>query len=131
MKSKNNTPRAALPASQKNAPKGAKLAGKIRLDERIEVTIRLRRKPGAGTPKPGAAPLSREEFRANYGADPADMEKIEEFANEHGFDVVQSSIAQRSVHLSGTIAAMQTAFGTTLKSYQAGKTKFRGRTGTI
>ena len=26
---------------------------------------------------------------------------------------------------------MQTAFGTTLKSYQVGKTKFRGRTGTI
>ena len=131
MKSKNNTARVALPASQKQAPKGAKLNGKIQLDERIEVTVRLRRKPGAGIPRPGASPISREEFRANYGADPADLEKIEDFADEHGLDVVQSSIAQRSVRLSGTVAAMQGAFGTRLKCYQAGRTRFRGRSGTL
>ena len=128
---KNKIARIALPASYKESPKSAKLIGKINVDERIEVTIRLRRKPGAGEPKPGKEALSREEFRANYGADPADQEKIELFAHEHGLDVVQSSIAQRSVRLSGTIAEMQAAFGTNLKSFQAGKVKFRGRTGAL
>ena len=131
MKRKNSTARAALPESQKQAPKGAKLAGKLQPDSRMEVTIRLRRKPGAGKPKPDGEPISREEFRANFGADPADLEAIEAFAHEHGLDVVQSNLAQRSVRLSGSVAAMQTAFGTRLKAYQTGKTRFRGRTGTI
>jgi kumamolisin len=122
-----------LPNSLKSAPKNAKLAGKVSPTERVEVTVRLRRRAGAGTPTAGATPLSREEFRAQYGADPADVEKVEEFANTHGLDIVQSSVSQRAVRLSGTAAAMQKAFGVRFKSYQLTKTKarFRGRTGTI
>ena len=133
MKKKKSDARVALPASRKSAPTGAKLAGKISPDERLEVTVRLRRKPGAGTPKVARKPLTREEFREAYGADPADIEKVEEFANEHGLDVVQSSIAQRAVRLSGTAAAMQAAFGVRFKAYRIAKTRqaFRGRTGTV
>jgi kumamolisin len=131
MKTKSMTTRATLPASLKQPPQDAKPAGKIDPDERIEVTVRLRRKPGAGIPQAGPQPMSRDEFRANYGADPADLEKIEAFAHEHGFDVVQSSVAQRSVRLSGTVANMQAAFGTRLKCYRKGRTNFRARTGTV
>jgi len=131
MKNQTNSARAVLPASLKQAPKGAKLAGKLDPEERIQVTIRLRRKPGAGDPRPGAEPVSREDFGARFGAAPADMEKIEQFAHEHGLDIVQSSLAQRSARLSGTVAEMQKAFGTRLRSYQAGKVRFRGRTGTV
>src|SRR5206468_3892813 len=133
MKKNKSSARVVLPESRKTAPKGAKLAGKISPDERLEVTIRLRRKPGAGTPKVEGKPLTREEFREAYGADPADIEKVEEFANEHGLDVVQTSIAQRAVRLSGTAEAMQAAFGVRFKAYRTAKTRqlFRGRTGTI
>lgn len=133
MKKKTTTDRIPLPKSHKAAPSGAKPAGKIYPDERFEVTIRLRRKPGVGNPTVGGVPLTREEFRTTYGADPADIEKVEDFANEHGLDVVQSSIAQRSVRLSGTVKAMQAAFGVKLRAYRTTKTKqkFRGRTGTI
>ncbi len=133
MKKKTTTTRVPLPASHKTAPAGAKLAVKISPDERLEVTVRLRRKPGAGTPEPGEVPLTREEFCANYGADPGDIEKVEEFANEHGLDVVRSSLAERSVRLSGTVKAMQAAFGVRLRAYRTTKTKqtFRGRTGTV
>jgi kumamolisin len=133
MKKKTSAARVALPASHKSAPVGAKLAGKISPDERLEVTVRLRRKPGAGIPKIEGKLLTREEFRAAYGADPADIEKVEEFANEHGLDVVQSSIAQRAVRLSGTVEAMQAAFGIRFKAYRMTKTRqaFRGRTGTV
>ena len=133
MKRKTTTARVPLPASHKTAPSGAKLAGKISPDERLEITVRLRRKPGAGTPKAGGVPLTRDEFRATYGADPADIEKVEEFANEHGLDIVQSSLAQRAVRLSGTVKAMQAAFGVRFRAYRTTKTKqtFRGRTGTV
>lgn len=126
--------RVTLPTSQKSAPKNAKLvAAKLSPAERVEITIRVRRKPGAGEPTIGAAPLTREQYREAYGADSADIEKIEFFANAHGLDIVQSSISQRAVRLSGTVAAMQGAFGVRLKSYQMSKSKqrFRGRTGTI
>ena len=131
MKKKNNC--VPLPASHKTSPSGAKLAGKIDPDQRFEVTIRIRRKSGAETPTVGGVPLTREEFRTAYGADPADVEKVEDFANQHGLDVVQMSIAQRSVRLSGTVKEMQAAFGVKLKAYRTTKTKqtFRGRTGTV
>jgi len=131
MKNNPSTQRVILAGSRKELPKGARRSGKLDLDERIEVTIRLRRKRGAGTPRPGKTPLTREQFRDRYGADPADLEKIEKFADEHGLDIVQSSIAQRSVRLSGPVRAMQTAFGVRLNAYLAGETKFRGRAGTI
>jgi len=133
MKKKKSATRVPLPASRKTTPKGAKLVGKISPDERLEVTIRLRRKPGASTPSFQGKPLTRDEFRAAYGADPADIEKVEEFANEHGLDIVQSSIAQRSVRLSGTAEAMQAAFGVRFKAFRTAKTgqRFRGRTGTV
>ena len=78
-------------------------------------------------------PLTRDEFRAAYGADPADIDKIEKFANEHGLEIVQTSVAQRAVRLSGTVEALKAAFGVQLRSYKSPQMKqsFRGRTGTI
>jgi len=130
----NKIARTTLPDSRKAAPKNAKrLAAKVSPTERIDITVRVRRRPGASLPEVGATPLSREEFRATYGADPADIERIEQFANEHGLDVVQSSVSQRAVKLSGTADAMRKAFGVRFQAYQQHKTKrrFRGRTGTI
>ena len=87
MKKTKSIARVTLPASRKAAPKNAKPAGKVSPDERLEVTVRLRRKPGTKTPRVEGKPLTREEFCDAYGADPADIEKVEEFANEHGLDV--------------------------------------------
>jgi len=131
VKNKTNTIRTVLTASRKEAPKNARLTGKIDPDERVEVTVRLRRKSGAGDPRPVNESLTREQFQTRFGADPQDVQKIEEFAHERGLDVVQTNLATRGMRLSGTISAMQTAFGVRLKSYQSGKTRFRGRTGTI
>lgn len=131
---KKQAPRSILPDSKRAAPTRAKrLAAKVSPDERIEVTIRVRRR--ADTPQQVAtgAALTRDEFRATYGAHPDDIAKVEAFANEHGLDVVQTSVSQRAVRLSGTAEAMRRAFAVRLQSYQAigSKARFRGRTGTI
>ena len=54
-----------------------------------------------------AEPLSREEFAANYGADPGDMDKIEAFAQQHRLKVVEASQPRRT--LQGPAAAAPAA----------------------
>jgi kumamolisin len=75
--------------------------------------------------------LSHEEFAATYGADPDDLEKVEDFAREHDLDVVEVNAAQRRVVLSGTVAALSTAFGVYLAQHEYPGGTYRGRTGPV
>src|SRR5262249_59616221 len=117
------TARVTLPGSQKKAPKNATRAGKVPPAERVTVTVRVRRRSGAKMPAANGAPLTRDQFRANFGADPADIQAVEDFANEHGLDVVQTSVSQRAVRLSGTADTMQKAFGVRFARYRTTKGK--------
>ncbi len=70
--------------------------------------------------------LSRDEFSSRHGADPADLDKVKAFASRHGLTVTHTSVARRSVHLLGTGAAVDKAFGIQLKTYEHGKIRYRG-----
>jgi kumamolisin len=105
-------------------------------DERIEVSVIVRpRRPledldarlGQGQPY-----LTREEFAASYGADPADLAKVEAFAHKHGLKVVESSEARRTVRLAGRARDVATAFGVQLFQEQLPDgTTVRGYEGAI
>ena len=117
---------------------GATRAGPADPGEHLSITIRLRRRPGAPPlPDPSRATgsagefMSRAEFAATYGADPADIEQVEAFANAHGLTVEETSIARRSVVLAGTVAQMEQAFGVDLGRYEVGETSYRGREGYV
>ncbi len=141
MKAKKAASRVVIAGSHKAPLKGAKSAGKLDPNVRFEVTVRVRaRQALAESPEFTAliaAPpaqrqhLSREEFAARFGADPGDVERIEEFAHEYGLTVVGSSAGQRTVRLSGTVKAMEEAFGVKLKWAAYNKVKFRHRSGSI
>ncbi|HTS21362.1 MAG TPA: S53 family peptidase [Casimicrobiaceae bacterium] len=107
--------------------------GPARKDEQLTVTLRLRRKSLLAPPSEGKPfkALDYDRFRDLHGADPADVAKVEAFAHAHGLDVLRVSLAQRAVDLAGTVAAMQSAFGTRLKRYTMGKLTYRIRTGPI
>ena len=73
-------------------------------DERLEVTIRIRSRAGqqltahvqslaAPTADTGGVQphLSREEFAERFGADPADIAKVTDFATQAGLTVVDAS----------------------------------------
>ncbi len=75
--------------------------------------------------------MSREEYAAQHGADPADIDRVERFAREHGLVVVASSSARRSVFLSGTAAQFEAAFATKIEHYECDGNTYRGRTGTL
>jgi kumamolisin len=55
---------------------------------------------------------------ADHGANPEDITKVAEFAHEHGLAVVEQNPAARTIKLSGTVTALQKAFGVDLKIYE-------------
>ncbi|HEY2561706.1 MAG TPA: S53 family peptidase [Caldimonas sp.] len=133
--------RHTLPGTTRRAIPGARAAVPVLPEERIEVSVRLRAKPGARDLDAGGALgdqppaersyLSRDEFAARHGASAADIGKVAAFAKAHQLAVVESSVPRRTVVLSGTAAAMSQAFGVTLKQFEHDGGTYRGRIGAI
>jgi kumamolisin len=126
--------RVPVPGSEREPLPGSRAVGDAPADEPIEVTVLVRRKQGTeDLPSPGFVTerLSREEFDARYGADPADIQHVRDFADAYGLEVVEASTARRSVVLSGTVEQMSAAFGVDLREYEHPAGAYRGRTGPI
>jgi kumamolisin len=136
-----STDRKTINGSDRAPLHGARVVGPVPADERFEVTVRVRRKASLASLAASGlhadqAPqnrnyLTREQYATNYGADPADIAKVEAFAKAHGLVVVESSPARRSVFLSGTAASFAKAFGTTIDQYEHDGGTYRGRTGVL
>ena len=137
-----STPNKQLPlaGSERTPLEGAREVGPADPNEIVDVTIRLRSRSGkkpfvdAGEfakPIANREILSREEFETQHGADPASIAIVESFAREHDLTVKETSAARRTVILSGTVAAMNNAFGVELKQYEHPGGRYRGRTGSI
>lgn len=116
-----------VPGSARRALPGQVL-GDAEGSEELLATVFVRSK-SSEAPPPGA--LSRQAFTERYGADPADLAKVAAFARAHGLSVVESSEARRSIVLRGTVAAMNAAFGVTLKRCRSGEMTYRGREGEL
>jgi kumamolisin len=137
-----STPKNQFPlAGSERAPlPGAREIGPANPNEAVDVTIRLRSRTGK---KPPVNPneftkdvekrtiLTRKEFEQQHGADPESIARIESFARENKLTVKEKSAARRTVILSGTVTAMNQAFGVELKEYQHASGKYRGRTGAV
>ncbi|HEV2387576.1 MAG TPA: S53 family peptidase [Candidatus Acidoferrales bacterium] len=133
--------RISLRGSERTLPEEARLLGPADPNERIRVTVFLRRRsaPGAfpSVEFAGAQParerkhLSRAEFAAAHGADPDDLAKIRDFAAVHNLAVAEERPGRRSVVLTGTVAAFSEAFQVELKRYDHPKGAFRGRVGAL
>jgi len=113
-----------------------KKRGPVDPDQRIEVSVIVRPKrpledldARLGQAQPY---LTREEFAATYGAEPADLAKVETFAKQHGLKVIESSPARRTVRLAGRAADVANAFGVRFVPKQSPDgTPFRGYEGEI
>jgi kumamolisin len=119
-----------LKGSLRSEPKDAEVVGAPAPDEVIELTVVVRRRAPLPSDWTGP-PLSREEVTESYGADPADLHKVGDFALSNRLTVAGSDAARRTVLLTGTVADMSRAFGTELRLYRSGHRTFRGRTGPL
>ncbi len=129
-----------LAGSERAPLKGAREIGPANPSEIVDVTIRLRpsavRKPIVDAneikkPVRERTILSRKEFEQLHGADADSIARVESFARLHQLTVKEESPARRTVILSGTVAAMNQAFGVELKQYEHPSGKYRGRTGPV
>ena len=99
--------------------------------EVIIVSVILRPKTPLPTQAAGMPLLSREQFAAAHGADPAAIALVEGFARRQGFAVVEFNAARHTVMLSGTLDKMASAFGVRFANYSAAEVVYRGYEGAI
>jgi kumamolisin len=111
----------------------ADVLGPVDPDERVEVSMIVRpRRPLAELEARLDRPMTREEFAASYGADPADLSQVEAFARTHGLVVLESSAARRTVRVAGRAADVERAFGVRLVRQRLGDgTEFRSPDGPV
>jgi kumamolisin len=130
-----------LAGSELRPPPDARLVGPANPTETITVRLCLRVRPD-GSPLPGheawaATPPgqrdfpSDEEFEARHGAAPRDLAAIAAFARAHGLAVGQTSVAGRTVVLSGTAARVSRAFAVELGRYESPRGTYRSHDGFI
>lgn len=114
-----NRDRIELPKSERSAPLGAAHVARTTPEQAITVSVMVRRKTPLDLAALGGRVLSREEFAAQYGADPEEFAEVMQFAAEHGLAVDHnaSSLARRTVVLRGTARQMERAFGVELHDY--------------
>ncbi len=113
-----------LPGSERKPMPGAAKTGVPDPKESMHVTVVLRERPAHGK-QPSLTELvasggrvSRDEYAAQYGADPKDVKEVEKFAHAHGLKVGQVNLPARTVALTGSCSAFAKAFQVELATYQ-------------
>ena len=101
-------------------------------DEQATVSVVLRPKTtlDAGTLVSGKR-VSREEFAAQYAADPQALALVQAFAAEFGLTLEESAPGPSTIYLKGTLSALEEAFGVTLDRHRIGERIYRVRSGSI
>ncbi|KAH0542990.1 hypothetical protein FGG08_002678 [Glutinoglossum americanum] len=117
-----------LDGSSRHPQQSATLLGPADANENVTVTIVLRRRPDGppmpdpesyvNTPPSQRQRLPADEFAALYGALPADIDRVTDFANSNDLTIVESNAARRTVALSGTVAQFNQAFAVNLCNYE-------------
>jgi len=120
-----------LPGSAKSPARGARAVGDVDPEHPMSVTVVVRPK-SAMSVDASAAPISRDEFAARFGADPADVARVEAYAAQYHLTVAEVNLAERTIVLRGRTADMQAAFGVAFKLYATDDDeRFRGREGDV
>jgi kumamolisin len=110
-------------SSHWTSPEGMKYLGPHAGTDPIDVTLVLRRRTKTAPTSafwPHPPRWQRGEFGQHYGADPADLESLRRFAQQYGLSETGNDPLRRVLHLRGTPATLEKAFGVTLGQYQFG-----------
>jgi kumamolisin len=83
-----------------------------------------------GTDVRAHAYTTRAELAIAHGADPSAIARVEHFAAEHGL-TTRADPAARTVDVTGTVGALNAAFGVELRTVRTGSSTHRGRTGVV
>ena len=127
----------AIPGSEREPMPGATKSGPCDPTAAVQVTLVLRPRPLGENVQPldqlvaSGKRLTRGEYEARYGADPADVKRVEEFAHTHSLKPSSVNLSARTLKLSGTAEACGKAFQVELGNFQCSAGNYRGRTGPV
>jgi kumamolisin len=132
---------ARLPGSERQILAGARKTGPAEPQGPLRVTLLLRRDSRHGAiptldaigrqPLSARRALTRREFASRYGAREDDIEAVRTFARGAGLRVESEDRGSRRIVLSGSVAALSTAFAVELHRYEFPGGSYRGRIGPI
>ena len=99
----------------------------------IEVSVVLNHRKALPKIENQVQTLSHAEFANTYGADPAQVDKIRQFARDNNLQVLErgDEISRRTVTLAGTASQMEKAFGVELNEFEHENGTYRGHSGPI
>ena len=119
--------RVVLPRSERSVPANAKQIGRTDPKQVLSVSVIVKRKNPLDLHALAGQRVSREDFDAQFAADPASFDALRGFAHEQGLtvDEAASSLSRRTLVLRGPAQAMEQAFGVELHDYKDAKTKKR------
>ncbi len=131
-----------LPGSQRTLLPDSRPVGPVDSSEIDSLTVRVRSTGDVGelekrvleeSKKPLAERtyVSRAELAANHGANAADLDLVEQFAQQHNLMVVHRSAAERSIVLKGALGDLLSAFPADVHMYHHSSGTYRGRRGEI
>ena len=126
-----------VPGSNREPLAGAQYVSPVQHNDQVKVTLILRRRGGNPEIAQGSRPQrtfrNRADYGAAHGADPKDIEAIEQFAHENGLTVVERHEASRRIVLAGPADRIQKAFEVELGTYNVAARGFhyRGRKGEV
>ncbi len=123
---------APIPGSRRRLLPGSKMKGHCNPNERVELTLKLRRKaPLPALPARPAAPMTRKELAAKYGANDTDIANVRAAMTKYGLEVIGESQASRSVQVAGPIKVLEDVFKVKLFEYAHERGDYRGRSGML
>ena len=128
-----------ISGSHREALSGARRTGDAPPDEKVRISVVVRRRRGAAShgvePLSTSSDASRLELRRRLaeerGADPREMVRVERFLRDAGLEVLSSDPATRIIAAEGTVEQAGAAFGVSLGRYQIGEVTYRGREGAV
>lgn len=110
---------------------GASVLGVADLDEWIELTIKVRRKKALPAVSGLVKTLSRDELGTQYGADPADMDKVKTVLAGLGLQILKEDLVSCGIRVGGTAEVIESAFQLKLFHYTHSSGNYRGRKGEV
>ena len=126
-----------VPGSERQPMPGATPSGTLDPNEVMQVTVVLRPRSSAQKAEPLAkliargGRVSRDEYAARYGADPADVQKVQDFASQFGLAMSNVNLAARTAVLSGRCCDFGETFQVKMNRYEYDGGSYRGRTGFV
>jgi kumamolisin len=128
-----------LDGSRRSEPEGAKVLGEAGRTETIAITVHLkasspdiqRSTPRFVASTPAGRRMSRAQLATERVSEYASArEAFQKFAARQGL-ALHEDLERRCVHLEGSVAPMERAFGTSLHIYHDGYRRFRARSGPL